>query len=100
MGRRRVGPAGRTSGPARAFLLTLAVGLVVGLLLGFFLGRIGGGNREQAAPPTPPARTVTVEKPVEKTVVPAPEKTVPAPEKTSPASRATATPSASASVSP
>jgi hypothetical protein len=87
MGRRRVGPAGRTSGPARAFLLTLAVGLVVGLLLGFFLGRIGG-NREQAAPPTPPARTVTV------------EKTVPAPETTSPASRATATPSASASVSP
>jgi hypothetical protein len=92
MGRRRVGPAGRTSGPARAFLLTLAVGLVVGLLLGFFLGRIGGGNREQAAPPTPPARTVTVEKTV--------EKTVPAPEKTSPANRATATPSASASVSP
>ena len=98
MGRRRVGPAGRTSGPARAFLLTLAVGLVVGLLLGFFLGRIGGGNREQAAPPTPPARTVTVEKTVEKSV-PVPEKSVPAPETTSPASRATATPSASASAS-
>jgi len=92
MGRRRVGQAGRTSGPARAFLLTLAVGLVVGLLLGFFLGRIGDGNREQATPPTPPARTVTVEKTVEKTVA--------APENTSPASRATATPSASASVSP
>jgi hypothetical protein len=87
MGRRRVGPAGRTSGPARAFLLTLAVGLIVGLIVGFFLGRIGGGNREQAAPPTPPARTVTV------------EKTVPAPEKTSPASRATASASASASAS-
>ena len=88
MGRRRVGPAGRTSGPARAFLLTLAVGLVVGLLLGFFLGRIGGGNREQAAPPTPPARTVSI------------QKTVAAPEKTAlETTGATTTPSASTSAS-
>ena len=73
MGRRRViGPASRSPGPARAFLLTLAVGLLLGLLLGFFLGRIGGGNREGAAPPAPPARTVTVEK-----TVAAPEKSVP-----------------------
>jgi hypothetical protein len=97
MGRRRVGSVSRSAGPARAFLLTLAVGLVVGLLLGFFLGRIGGGNREQAAPPTPPARTVTVEK----TVVPAPEKTVVPAEKTALETTATGgTPSASASVSP
>jgi hypothetical protein len=108
MGRRRTGPASRAAGPARAFLLTLAVGLFVGLLLGFFLGRIGG-NREQAAPPVPPARTVTVEKTVpaperpERTV-PAPERTVPAPEKTAllttATTTATATPSASATVSP
>jgi hypothetical protein len=64
MERRRVRPASGTAGPARAFLLTLAVGLLAGLLLGllvgFFLGRIGsGGGGEQAAPPAPPARTVT-----------------------------------------
>jgi hypothetical protein len=83
MGRRRViSPASRRSaGPARAFLLTLAVGL----LLGFFLGRIVGGDREGAAPPVPPARTVTL------------EKTVRAPEKSAPETTATATPSASAS---
>jgi hypothetical protein len=101
MGRRRIGPARRTSGPARAFLLTLAVGLLFGLLVGFLLGRIGG-NREEAAPPAPPARTVTVEKTVrvpEKTV-PAPEKTVPAPEKTASATTATTTRSASATASP
>jgi hypothetical protein len=87
MGRRRViGPARRRSaGPARAFLLTLAVGLLLGLLLGFFLGRIVGGDREGAAPPVPPARTVTL------------EKTVRAPEKSAPETTATATPSASAS---
>lgn len=53
MERRRVRPASGTAGPARAFLLTLAVGLLAGLLLGllvgFFLGRIrsggGGGGR-------------------------------------------------------
>ena len=103
MGRRRTGPASRAAGPARAFLLTLAVGLFVGLLLGFFLGRIGG-NREQAAPPVPPARTVTVEKTVSapERTVPAPERTVPAPEKTAllTTATATATPSASATVSP
>jgi hypothetical protein len=94
MGRRRVGPARRTSGPARAFLLTLAVGLLFGLLVGFLLGRIGG-NREEAAPPAPPARTVTVEKTVR-----VPERTVPAPEKTASATTATTTPSASATASP
>jgi hypothetical protein len=89
MGRRRViGPASRSPGPARAFLLTLAVGLLLGLLLGFFLGRIVGGDREGAAPPVPPARTVTL------------EKTVRAPEKSAPETTATATPSASASASP
>ena len=82
----------RTAGPARAFLLTLAVGLLFGLLVGFLLGRIGG-NREEAAPPVPPARTVIVEKTVR-----APERTVPATEKTAPA--ATTTPSASATTSP
>src|SRR5215212_2490953 len=58
MGRRRDirTTSRRSAGPARAFLLTLAVGLLVGLLLGFLLGRIVGGGREQAAPPTPPAR--------------------------------------------
>jgi Na+/glutamate symporter len=67
-------------------LAALAVGLLFGLLVGFFLGRIGG-NREEAAPPLPSARTVTVEEPV-----PAPEKTVSAPEKTVPATTATARP--------
>jgi len=65
---------------------TFAVGLLLGLLVGFLLGRMSAGNREEAAPPLPPARTVTVEKPV-----PAPEKTVPAPAKTAPATTATAT---------
>jgi hypothetical protein len=88
MGRRRVGSVSRSAGPARAFVLTLAVGLLLGLLLGFFLGRIGGGNRGGAAPPAPPARTVTV------------EKTVAAPEKTALETTATGTPSASVSASP
>ena len=84
----------------KTLLMALGMGVVFGLILGISLvGLIGGANQEQAAPPTPPARTVTVEKTVEKTVPP-PEKSVPAPETTSPASRATATPSASASVSP
>jgi hypothetical protein len=101
MGRRRViGPASRRSaGPARAFLLTLAVGLLVGLLLGFFLGRIVGGGREQAAPPVPPARTVRIEETVrapEKTI----EKTVRVPEKAVPATTATTSATASASASP
>jgi len=71
---------------------TFAVGLLLGLLVGFLLGRISAGNREEAAPPLPPARTVTVEEPV-----PAPEKSVPEPEKTVPATTATATATATAS---
>jgi hypothetical protein len=71
---------------------TFAVGLLLGLLVGFLLGRISAGNREEATPPEPPARTVTGEKPV-----PAPEKTVPAPEKTVPTTTATATATATAS---
>jgi hypothetical protein len=101
MGRRRDirTTSRRSAGPARAFLLTLAVGLLVGLLLGFLLGRIVGGGREQAAPPTPPARTVRIEETVrapEKTI----EKTVRGPEKAAPATTASATASASASASP
>ena len=68
----------------------LAVGLLLGLLVGFLLGRIVGGNQEEAAPPTPPARTVAVEKPV-----PVPEKTVTVPEKTVTATTATSTATAS-----
>jgi hypothetical protein len=70
---------------------TFAVGLLLGLLVGFLLGRISAGNRDEAAPPLPPARTVTVEEPV-----PAPEKSVPEPEKTVPATTATATATATA----
>ena len=96
MGRRRVISSAsrrRSPGPARAFLMTLAVGLLVGLLVGFFLGRIiGGSSGEQAFPPVPSARTVMVEKTVR-----APEKSVPA--KSAPASTATTTPSVSASAS-
>ena len=93
MGRRRViSTASRRSsaGPVRTFVLTLAVGLLVGLLVGFFLGRIVGGGREQAAPPTPPARTVRTEKTVrapEKTI----EKTVGGTEKAVPATTVSAT---------
>ena len=78
MGRRRVisTASGRSPGPAWAFLMTLAVGLLLGLLLGSFLGRIIGGSGEQASPPVPPARTVMV------------EKTVRAPEKERPCVRA------------
>lgn len=59
MERRRVRPASGTAGPARAFLLTLAVGLLAGLLLGllvgFFLGRIGSGGGG-GRPPLPRLR--------------------------------------------
>src|SRR5215208_8210108 len=68
------------------FAVGLLLGLLLGLLVGFLLGRISAGNRDEAAPPLPPARTVTVEEPV-----PAPEKSVPEPEKTVPATTATAT---------
>src|SRR5215218_1797985 len=83
----------RSPGPARAFLMTLAVGLLLGLLVGFFFGRIiGGSSGEQASPPVPPARTVMVEKTVR-----VPEKSAPA--NSAPTSTATTTPSASASAS-
>jgi hypothetical protein len=100
MGRRRASPGRTTVTLERAVLIwfaTFAVGLLLGLLVGFLLGRISAGYREEAAPPVPPARTVTVEKPVpapEKTV-PEPEKTVPASEKTVPTTTATATATAS-----
>ena len=71
MGRRRVIQGRRNPGLARFVALVLVV-FAVALLLGFLLGRISS-NREQAAPPVPSARTVTVEK-----TVPAPERTVPA----------------------
>jgi cytoskeletal protein RodZ len=93
MGRRRVIQGRRrNAGPARFVVLMLVV-FAVALLLGFFLGRIGSSG-EETAPPTPPARSGTVQKTVpapEKTI----EKTVSAPEKSAPES--TATPSASAS---
>ena len=95
MGRRRVisTASRRSPGPARAFLMMLAVGLLLGLLLGFFLGYIiGGSSGEQASPPVPQARTVMVEKTVR-----APEKGASA--KSAPASTATTTPSVSASAS-
>jgi Na+/glutamate symporter len=85
MGRRRLHAVRRYVRLERALLIALAalaVGLLFGVLVGFFLGRIGG-NREEAAPPVPSARTVTVEEPV------------PAPEKTVPATTATATATAS-----
>jgi hypothetical protein len=84
--RRRASPGRMTVRVERAVLIwfaTFAVALLLGLLVGFLLGRISAGNREEAAPPLPPARTVTVEKPV------------PAPEKTVPATTATATATAS-----
>jgi hypothetical protein len=98
MGRRRVSPGRRNAGLARFVLLVLVV-LAVGLLVGFLLGRIGG-NREEAAPPAPPARTVPVEKTVpgpEKTIEKTVERTVPAPEKPVPAATAPATATATAS---
>jgi hypothetical protein len=86
--RRRASPGRVTVRLERAVLIwfaTFAVGLLLGLLIGFLLGRISAGNREEAAPPLPPARTVIVEKPV------------PAAEKTVPATTATATATATAS---
>ncbi len=85
---RRTSPARMAVRLDRAVLIwfaTFAVGLLLGLLVGFLLGRIGG-DREGAAPPLPPVRTVTIEKPI-----PAPEKTALAPEKTAPAPTATVT---------
>ncbi len=85
---RRTSPARMAVRLDRAVLIwfaTFAVGLLLGLLVGFLLGRIGD-DREGAAPPLPPVRTVTIEKPI-----PAPEKTALAPEKTAPAPTATVT---------
>jgi hypothetical protein len=82
--RRRVGSQRRNAGLAGFVLLALGV-LAFALLLGFLLGRIAD-NREEAAPPLPPARGVTVEETVR-----APGKTVPA---------TTATTSASATAPP
>src|SRR5215211_1775539 len=93
--RRRARPGRMTVRLERAvliWLVTFALGLLLGLLVGFFLGRISAGNRERAAPPVPPARTVTVEE-----HAPPPEKTVPTPEKTVPVTTATATATATAS---
>src|SRR5215210_6853730 len=93
--RRRTSPGRMTVRQERTVLIwfaTFAVGLLLGLLVGFLLGRVSAGNREEAAPSVPPARTVIVEEPV-----PAPEKTVPAPEKTVPT---TATATATATASP
>src|ERR671921_2665755 len=87
--RRRTSPGRMTVRSERTVLIwlaTFAVGLLLGLLVGFLLGRMSAGNREEAAPPLPPARTVTVEEPV-----PAPEKSVPEPEKSVPVTAATAT---------
>ena len=96
--RRRTSPGRMSVKPERTVLIwlaTFAVGVLLGLLVGFLLGRISAGNREEAAPSVPPARTVIVEEPV-----PAPEKTVPAPEKTVPATTTTATATATATASP
>ncbi len=57
---------------AKTLLMALGVGVFVGLVAGILLVGLIRGNQEQAAP-TPPPRTVTVEKTVETTV----EKTVP-----------------------
>jgi hypothetical protein len=96
MGRRRDSRRGRRRrdlGFTWALLLgTLAVGVLIGLLI----GRIGGGNQEEAASTRSP-RTVTVEKTVpvettvEKTVETTVEQTVPAATPATPTT-ATATP--------
>jgi hypothetical protein len=78
--------------PAKTLLMALGVGVVVGVILGISLVGLLDGNRNGAAPPVPPARTVTVEEPASP-----PEKTVPTPEKTVPATTATATATATAS---
>jgi hypothetical protein len=71
--RRRVSPEGRNA--RRGGFAPLALGVsALALLLGFLFG-LFVYDREEAAPPAPPARTVTVEKTVEKKTVRAPEKT-------------------------
>src|SRR5215217_8415201 len=65
---RRGSPGRRNTALVRFVVLVLGV-LVIGLLFGFLLGRIGGNRGEGAPPPTPRARTVTVEK-----TVPGPER--------------------------
>ena len=98
---RRTSPAKMSVRLDRAVLIwfvTFAVGLLLGLLVGFLLGR-SGSDREGAAMPLLPARTVTIEKPVPapEKLVPAPQKPAPAPEKPAPAATATATATATAS---
>ena len=53
---------------AKTLLMALGLGVVVGIIVGIGLIGLIGGNREQAAPTTPPPRTVTVEETVETTV--------------------------------
>ncbi|MDQ3591099.1 MAG: hypothetical protein M3392_12815 [Actinomycetota bacterium] len=53
---------------AKTLLMALGLGVVVGIIVGISLVGLIGGNREQAAPTTPPPRTVTVEETVETTV--------------------------------
>jgi hypothetical protein len=43
---------------AKTLLMALGVGMVVGLILGISLVGLIGANREQAAPTTPPPRSV------------------------------------------
>jgi hypothetical protein len=95
MGRRRDSTRRRRRrdlGFAWALLLGM---LAVGVLVGLLIGRIGGGNQEEAASTRSP-RTVTVEDTVEttveETVETTVEKTVPA--ATPPTPTATATPTA------
>ena len=66
------------------------------MLVGLLIGRIGGGNQEEAASTRLP-RTVTVEETVEETVETTVEKTVPA--ATLATATATATPTATATAS-
>jgi cytoskeletal protein RodZ len=96
MGRRRDSRRGRwrrNLGFAWALLLGM---FAVGVLVGLLVGRIGGGNQEEAASTRPP-RTVTVEKTVpvettvEKTVETTVEKTIPAATTATPTATATAT---------
>src|SRR3712207_9318549 len=84
---------------AKTLLMALGLGVVVGIIVGIGLVGLIGGNREQAAPTTPPPRTVTVEETVETTVETTVEmtveKTVPATPDTTPVT-ATATATATA----
>ena len=82
---------------AKTLLMALGLGVVVGIIMGIGLVGLIGGNREQAAPTTPPPRTVTVETTVEMTV----EKTVPAtPDTTPDTTPVTATATATATAYP